>query len=756
MDECPICGATGTFERIVLREMIIGTRDRFEYTRCPDCGVLRIATNPTDPHRYEVPEEARPRDDAVSPPRGPFRRLAIRVRNDAVWFVRRRRRLDRLVRRRLPGPARTPADRALVRALGLRSLNDSIVEVGAGRRPGRLRQLRGLGFRNLLAIDPSLDRDETVDGIRLRRLGIGELRGSHQAILLASFGHVADPLAVLRAAERRLGPGGTILVTTPVIGSWPWDRFGTSWSELDAPRQALVHTQRSLERLGRDGGFEVVRVDGLASVEEIVASSQIARDIAWCEPTSWRVHPPTEGEAAVLASFDERARTLQANGTGGRAGFAFRRVGDPALPAATEAPPPGRRSDRPPARPGSAAGPAAAAPTDGVRELIRIQPVRSDREGYRLNLVIPTADPGMAFAGVRTALEVFNAIAADAARVRIVSLAPIEPSVAAAYPGSRILGPSEDSDDAVQLVGLARDPDASLAVRRDDVFVATFWTTADLVIRLRAWQAETWGRAPARFAYLVQDYEPGFYPWSGQSLLARATYDAPAETVAIFNTSLLQAYVHGVGVRFADEFVFEPRLATPLRAASVAPATGPRDPRIVVYGRPGTPRNAFPLIVDGLRAWRRLHEGAERWSLVSAGQEHPDVDLGAGSVLRSIGKLGMDDYAALLRRSAVGVSLMVSPHPSHPPLEMAHLGMLVVTNRFDAKDLSAWHENIASMEPATPGGLAATLSAACARFEADPDVGDRGRALRPEYLSDDPPFPFAAEVAARLRTGVGL
>ena len=123
----------------------------------------------------------------------------------------------------------------------------------------------------------------------------------------------------------------------------------------------------------------------------------------------------------------------------------------------------------------------------------------------------------------------------------------------------------------------------------------------------------------------------------------------------------------------------------------------PRSRTIVVYGRPGIPRNAFPAIVDGLRAWRAGDPNAAEWNVISVGEAHPEIDLGGGAMLRSSGKLDLDAYARLLRGSAIGVSLMVSPHPSYPPLEMAHLGMLVLTNGFGAKDLSSWHDNIRSV-----------------------------------------------------------
>ena len=208
----------------------------------------------------------------------------------------------------------------------------------------------------------------------------------------------------------------------------------------------------------------------------------------------------------------------------------------------------------------------------------------------------------------------------------------------------------------------------------------------------------------------------------------------------------------GEGIRFAGEFTFEPRLAAALRPFLDEPPRE-RTRRIVVYGRPETPRNAFPLIVDGLREWARTDPKARGWKVESAGRKHPSIDLAPGLRLRSLGKLELAAYGALLRESAVGLSLMISPHPSYPPLDMAHLGMLVATNRFAAKDLSTWHQNIRSLASLSADGIAAALRDLTDAFEADPGVGDRGAPLRPDFLADGPLFPFAGELAERLKAG---
>ena len=370
---------------------------------------------------------------------------------------------------------------------------------------------------------------------------------------------------------------------------------------------------------------------------------------------------------------------------------------------------------------------------------------------YRLNLIVPTVEAAGTFGGIRTALDLFDAIADGTETRRIISVGRAGPDAGTAIPGYRRLAPGDDTGDARQYVALTK-PFDPLAVRRSDVFIATYWTTAELIARIRRWQASTYGMAPTFFGYVIQDFEPAFYPYSAAWMLAYGTYADRASTVAIFNTSLLRDHLHHERIGFDHEFVFEPRLLPELREARTRP-DGKRLRRIVVYGRPGTPRNAFPAVVDGLRAWRASDPDAARWEVLSAGGAHPDIAFGEGSILKPVGKLGLPAYADLLRQSAVGLSLMVSPHPSYPPLEMAYLGMLVLTNRFGAKDLSTWHPNITSVDDISAESLATALSILTRRYETDPDAPSRAEPLRTDFISEATPFGFASEVGDLLRRG---
>ena len=117
--------------------------------------------------------------------------------------------------------------------------------------------------------------------------------------------------------------------------------------------------------------------------------------------------------------------------------------------------------------------------------------------------------------------------------------------------------------------------------------------------------------------------------------------------------------------------------------------------------------------------------------------------------MKSLGKLSLEDYAKMLRTSAVGLSLMASPHPSYPPLEMSHFGLRTITNSYANKDLSTSHPNILSIEDVAPDTIADALAQACHGFEADPDRGWLASSYRPSFLNPDP-FPFLDEIAEFL------
>lgn len=341
--------------------------------------------------------------------------------------------------------------------------------------------------------------------------------------------------------------------------------------------------------------------------------------------------------------------------------------------------------------------------------------------GKRLNLLVPAVSTQHVFGGIATALQVFDQLRGSFEQARIIvtdEVAP-QPDPKAFYGGWPVALLDDAPPGCDHIVVAGSRWGKQLAVHERDHFMVTAWWTALNGFELLRWQVEHYPEDGARqLLYLIQDYEPGFYPWSSRYVLAQSTYAKPHETVALINSGWLVDYLDAQGHRFSCSRVLHPTLHPVLRERRSQLAPFSKERLLLVYGRPGTDRNAFPLVVAALKLWVRSFSGASSWRIVSAGEAFDPIDLGHGCQLHSVGKLDIDGYADLLSRTAVGLSLMVSPHPSYPPLEMAAFGVRVVTNGFANKDLSTLSSYLTSLPLATPQNLASALAALTSAFDA--------------------------------------
>ncbi len=368
----------------------------------------------------------------------------------------------------------------------------------------------------------------------------------------------------------------------------------------------------------------------------------------------------------------------------------------------------------------------------------------------RLSLVIPSVSPATAFGGILTGIEIVLQIGALAGvEIRIIvdhfDGCP-EPNVVESCARRLGLRPT-----AIEILPRTEWV-PRIPVRAGEVF-CTFdcWTTFNTLPLLQE-QSRVFGGAPRPYIYIIQEYEPLFYPMSSTHMLARAAFETDWPCWGVFNSSELYAFFTTQGHRLERSFVFEPKISGSLRPFLNGEAPV-KERRILVYGRPSIPRNCFPAVTKGLACWAERHPEFAGWTVVSAGLRHAPITFAPGRAMNSLGKLALEDYAMLLRGSAVGLSLMASPHPSYPPLEMAHFGIRTVTNRYANKDLSDSHANILSIRDVSPATIADGLARACRAFEADPGAAWRAPSYRPSFLEAGS-FGFLDELAHALNDEV--
>jgi hypothetical protein len=303
----------------------------------------------------------------------------------------------------------------------------------------------------------------------------------------------------------------------------------------------------------------------------------------------------------------------------------------------------------------------------------------------RVVVLVPHLQLGRMSGGPNTIFHVTAPLVRSGIRLRYVATGgPLEPDETALRAHIRTVTGLDPDPAAVAFVD-ASAPDAEFAVGRGDVLVATWWPTAHVA---NAALSITGGPA---FVYLIQDFEPGFYAWSTNYALAAATYDLPMR--AIVNEPSLADHLRATGSgRFADpaqpSIAFVPAVDRTLFQRS---RRRPAEPfRLAFYARPKHARNLFDLGLAVLRtaAARGVFDGSA-WEFRAIGSELPELPIDATRTLRAEAWLDYAGYAAFLGETDLLLSLMLSPHTSYPPLEMAASGGHVVTNTFGGKTANA-------------------------------------------------------------------
>lgn len=364
-------------------------------------------------------------------------------------------------------------------------------------------------------------------------------------------------------------------------------------------------------------------------------------------------------------------------------------------------------------------------------------PVADPSRAPRLTLVLPSLNSALVFGGVATGIEIFLHCAARLGAEPRIAIDDFDRQVDQALLAREAKRAGLDVH-AIEVIHRDAEKQA-ISVRVNDVFFAFNWWTAINLGHLLDDQASLFDAGRRPLVQIVQEYEPLFYPMSSTHMHARSAF-GDTRNWAIINSSQLHRFMTMQGHAFDREYVIEPRMSASLRAL-LPDAPLPKRKTILVYGRPAVARNCFSSIVEGLRAFLQMHPEFEDWEIVSAGAQHGPVRLSNRNVMRSLGKLSLEQYAARLREAGVGLSLMASPHPSYPPLEMAHFGILTITNSYVCKDLSLAHDNITSLNNIGPATIAEALARACRRVADDPLTARHGRTHIPGYL-ETRPFDF--------------
>ena len=324
-----------------------------------------------------------------------------------------------------------------------------------------------------------------------------------------------------------------------------------------------------------------------------------------------------------------------------------------------------------------------------------------------VNFFLPTIDPLVIFGGYIAALNLIDRLLETGYRVRLISVEPTITSMKALNKAAesnrtlkRILPRCE--------VVLRTDRSQAVAFGPDDDFMAYSWET---LRHAHAASTQVNGR---RVIYLLQEYEPIFYPLDADYFLAAESYRLPH--FALFNSTILRDFFreNNFGV-FGQEGIDPDEMhacfshaITSIEPPSAEDLRGRTKRKLLFYARPEAHagRNLFEIGVMALNEAIRRGVFEGEWSFHGIGSMavKGSLKLEGGHELEMVTRMPLHEYQAFVAGHDVGMCLMLAPHPSVPPFEMASAGIPTVTTEFGTA------KSAAALNAITPNLFAATNS----------------------------------------------
>jgi SAM-dependent methyltransferase len=245
---CDVCSNTSNNTVVTIREMMQGSRTPFEYIECGRCGCLHLDPVPDDLSQFYASDYY----SLATRTRSPFKGRVRKARDSSAVGSRPNLLGAALCRLSSPPPYVEWLERSHT------SVQGRILDVGAGTG-GLVFRMADAGMRNVSGIEPNLPSEMLTHGdATVWRRYLSEVEESYDLIMFHhSFEHLPNPLEELACARTLINGSGCVLIRLPVMGTFAWRKYGTSWVQLDAPRHVTLQTEESLGLLADRAGFAV-------------------------------------------------------------------------------------------------------------------------------------------------------------------------------------------------------------------------------------------------------------------------------------------------------------------------------------------------------------------------------------------------------------------------------------------------------------------------------------------------------------------
>ena len=319
---CRICENSENNRNHKAREMMFGMRDEFDYVECGVCGTLQIAEIP-DLAKY-YPQDYFSLGEATDIEFSKKFKRRLTARFAGRYFVYKKNIIGKILVGKKPWLEIDFPSALRESLLGI-DFHSRILDFGCGTgRP--LHVLYHFGFRNLTGADAFIESDIFYEnGVKVYKKSLQEIEPEFDLVLLNhSFEHLPNPLESLIEIRRLLAKDKFALIRLP-IANFAWEKYGTNWVQLDAPRHLFLYTEKSFRILAEKAGLKVEKVVYDSTAFQFWGSEQYLQNIplkdarTFKDDVSKSIFTPAE-----MDEWKKQSEELNAQNKGDQASFYLR------------------------------------------------------------------------------------------------------------------------------------------------------------------------------------------------------------------------------------------------------------------------------------------------------------------------------------------------------------------------------------------------------------------------------------------------
>lgn len=309
MQKCSICNSNNNHTTFLIKEMMFGSQEAFEYFMCAQCGCLQISETPQDLAKY-YPKDYYSYTLKPSFKKTRLSRFLTYHRNN--YFLFKKNILGWVL-----GKIHTNPNLEILSHAGINK-NAKVLDVGCGIGH-LLYSMKQAGMKNLLGVDPFIEKDLLYEnGLEILKKEIDEVDNGWDLIMLNHvLEHIEHQHEMLASIFSKLNPGGCCLIRIPTVSSQAWEQYKENWVQLDAPRHLFLHSVKSISLLSKEIGFDIENIIYDSNEFQFIGSEQYLKNISLDAESSYLSNPQKSiFKKEDIRKFKAMAKQLNAENKG--------------------------------------------------------------------------------------------------------------------------------------------------------------------------------------------------------------------------------------------------------------------------------------------------------------------------------------------------------------------------------------------------------------------------------------------------------